>query len=75
MSGFVCPTCGTQHELFGKSHADEIADAPILARLPIVPELAALGDAGAIEKFQSSDADALAHAFLNPVPLRVPAPT
>ena len=74
MSGFVCPTCGTRHELFGKSHANEIADAPILARLPIVPELAALGDAGDIEKFQSSDADALAHAFLDVVPLRVLVP-
>jgi Mrp family chromosome partitioning ATPase len=74
MSGFVCPTCGTRHELFGKSHADEIADAPILARLPIVPELAALGDAGAIEKFQSPDLDALVHAFLDVTPLHVAAP-
>lgn len=76
MSGFVCPTCGTRHELFGKSHADasRIADAPLLARLPIVPELAALGDAGDIEKFQSPDIDALVTAFLNAVPLRVPAP-
>ncbi len=73
MSGFVCPTCGTRHELFGPSHADEIADAPLWARLAIVPELATLGDAGAIEKYQSPDMPALATAFLNAVPLREPA--
>ena len=73
MSGFLCPTCGTRHELFGKSHTSEISDAPILARLPIAPELAALGDAGEIEKYQSPDADGLAKAFLNAVPLLAPA--
>lgn len=71
MSGFLCPTCGTQHELFGKSHASEIADAPVIARLPIAPELAALGDEGEIEKYQSPDASALAKAFLNAVALPV----
>ena len=74
MSGFVCPACGTRHELFGKSHADDIADAPLLARLPIVPELAALGDAGAIETYGGEEIAALGAAFLQVVPLRVPAP-
>ena len=45
MSGFVCSTCGTRHELFGKSHADQISDAPVWAKLPIDPELAARADA------------------------------
>lgn len=73
MSGFVCPMCGTRHELFGKSHADEITDAPLLARLPIVPELAALSDAGAIETYGGEEVAALGTAFLKVVPLRVPA--
>jgi len=70
MSGFVCPTCNTRHELFGKSHADasRIGDAPLLARLPIAPELAAMGDAGSIESYESSDTKALVAAFLAVVP-------
>ena len=75
MSGFLCPTCGTHHELFGKSHTNEIADAPLLARLSIAPELAALGDAGNIENYQSSEVAALAMAFLNAVPVSVPTPS
>lgn len=73
MSGFVCSTCGTRHELFGKSHANEIADAPLLARLPIVPELAGSGDAGEIENYHSPHADELVRAFLAAAPLAAPA--
>ena len=66
MSGFVCPTCNTRHELFGKSHSDasRIGDAPLLATLPIPPELATLGDAGKIESYESNDIKKLADAFL-----------
>jgi Mrp family chromosome partitioning ATPase len=76
MSGFVCPTCNTRHELFGKSHTDasRIGDAPLIARLPITPELAAMGDAGLIEQYESPDAKALAAAFLAVMPERVAVP-
>ena len=48
-SYFTCPDCGKHIEVFGKSHLDEIAlqySLPVLARLPIDPQLAALCDAG-----------------------------
>ena len=48
-SYFQCPDCGKQHEIFGKSHIDEIAlqyHLPVLARLPIDPAVAASFDAG-----------------------------
>ncbi len=76
MSSFVCPTCNSRHELFGKGHTDasRIGNAPLLARLPIVPELAAMGDTGSIESYESSDANSLAAAFLSVVPQRAPVP-
>ena len=48
-----CPDCGKHIELFGKSKLDETAkefDLPILARLPIDPEIAALYDSGKMEQ-------------------------
>ena len=48
----VCPDCGKQIEIFGKSHLEETAAKfrlPMLARLPISPELAKLTDEGRIE--------------------------
>ena len=52
MSYFVCPDTGKQHEIFGPSHAEEMAaqlGMPLLGRLPIDPKIAALCDAGQIE--------------------------
>ena len=74
MSGFVCSDCGTFHELFGPSHADEISEAPLLASLPIRSELARLSDAGDIESYEDDETAPLATAFLNAVPLKVPEP-
>jgi len=70
MSAFVCPTCGTRYELFGPSHAHEIADAPLLARLRLLPELARMGDAGSIELISLPELDAAAASLvqLEPVP-------
>ncbi|MEG2959229.1 MAG: P-loop NTPase, partial [Oscillospiraceae bacterium] len=51
-SYFQCPDCGKQHEIFGKSHLEDVAKAlnlPILARLPIDPKTAEACDGGAIE--------------------------
>ena len=56
MSYFKCPNCGAEYELFGPSQANkvaEIADAPILARLPIDPELPKLCDVGRIEDYKA----------------------
>ena len=53
MSYFVCPDTGTQHEIFGESHAASVsaqAGIALLARLPIEPALARACDAGRIEE-------------------------
>ena len=47
-----CPDCGKKIEVFGKSKLDEVADAfglPILARLPIDPNVATCYDSGLME--------------------------
>lgn len=52
MAYFRCPDCGKEHELFGRSHIQEIAGRfmlPVLGRLPIDPALAAAADEGKIE--------------------------
>lgn len=54
MSYAVCPDCGKHINVFGDSHVDEIADKyklPVLAKMPIGPELAKEADAGMIEMF------------------------
>ncbi len=53
MSFYRCPDSGKEVEIFGPSHAEEIAalaNAPVLTRLPIDPAVATLADAGHIEE-------------------------
>jgi Mrp family chromosome partitioning ATPase/predicted Fe-Mo cluster-binding NifX family protein len=49
MSGFVCPSCGQQIDLFkkggGKALADEMS-VPFLGSIPIDPDIVTSGDAG-----------------------------
>ena len=55
MSYAVCPDCGKHVDVFGESHADEIAGrfgTQVLAKLPISVKLAAACDAGLIELFE-----------------------
>jgi Mrp family chromosome partitioning ATPase len=55
MAMVTCPHCGESFELFGPSHAEELADhigAPVLARLPIDSTVAALADTGHVEDVQ-----------------------
>jgi ATP-binding protein involved in chromosome partitioning len=52
MSYFECPDCKRRTEIFGKSATAEVAQnagLPLLGRLPILPEVAQLGDEGRIE--------------------------
>jgi Mrp family chromosome partitioning ATPase len=56
MSYFECPDCGKRHEIFGKSHLDDIAreyDLKVLGRIPMQPNLAAQCDAGQIENAEN----------------------
>ncbi len=62
MSYLYVPELKKKIELFGKSRGDEMsqaAGAPLLARIPIDPKLAALCDEGKIERY---DADIL-HSY------------
>ena len=54
MSYVECGDCGKQIKLFGESKIDEIAASlgtKVLGKMPIDPKIAALCDAGEIEKF------------------------
>lgn len=66
-SYFQCPDCDKQHEIFGKSHIDEIAlqyRLPVLARLPIDPSVAQKMDDGAAEQLPTADLQAAVEAIL-----------
>ena len=55
MSCLLCPDCGKEIPLFGVGKTQAAADAhglKLLGRMPLVPQLAALTDAGRIEDFQ-----------------------
>jgi len=53
MSYMECPDCGRRVNVFGDGKIDAIAAGmgiPVLGRLPLDPRLAALADAGDVEK-------------------------
>jgi Mrp family chromosome partitioning ATPase len=77
MAYFICPDTGKHYEIFGPSHADEVAElagAPVFARLPINPLVTSLCDAGKVEAVVLSEVPGLLEAFLKEVPVRVPQP-
>ncbi len=48
----ICPDCGKQFKIFGDSHIEETAakfELPVLAKVPIVSEIAGAVDAGTVE--------------------------
>ena len=60
-----CPDCGKRIEVFGKSHLEDVAkefDLPILARLPIDPEVARCYDSGKMENVDVSHMSAVIDA-------------
>ncbi|MDO8971098.1 MAG: P-loop NTPase, partial [Saprospiraceae bacterium] len=57
MSYFTCPDCGKNHEIFGPSHVEELArvvETEVSIKMPIDPQVAAMGDIGKIEDLNSS---------------------
>lgn len=65
MSYAECPDCGKKIEIFGKSHTEETAKQfgiPVLARIPVNPELASQCDKGVIELFEGDWMGAVADA-------------
>jgi Mrp family chromosome partitioning ATPase len=68
MAFFICPDTEKQHFIFGPSHAAEVAQAasvPLLAQLPIDPQVAALCDQGRVEEVELAELPALLEAFLS----------
>jgi Mrp family chromosome partitioning ATPase len=67
MSYFVAPDTGARYEIFGPSYAQrvaELAQAPVLARIPIDPVKARLADEGRIEELDDPICDLLAERLL-----------
>lgn len=63
MSYFVAPDTGRRYDIFGPSYADQVAElaqAPVLARLPIDPRIVELADTGRIEEIDDPIVDLLA---------------
>jgi hybrid cluster-associated redox disulfide protein len=66
MSYFTAPDTGVRYDIFGPSYAEqvaELAEAPLLARLPIDPNLVAMADAGRVEEIDDPLVDRLAAAL------------
>ena len=66
MSYLECPDCGKKISVFGESHLEETAKEygiPVLAQIPIRPEIAGAVDAGTVEyveaPFMTKAADAV----------------
>ncbi|HKL99975.1 MAG TPA: Mrp/NBP35 family ATP-binding protein [Mobilitalea sp.] len=63
MSYFKCPDCDSEHQIFGESHIEKIAEEnkiPVFAKLPVDPKLAAACDKGMIELYESTYLDNIA---------------
>lgn len=66
MSYFECPDCGKKLEIFGKSAIDETAaelGLPVLAKLPVNPDINRLVDAGKIEDVDCKELDEFIEAL------------
>jgi Mrp family chromosome partitioning ATPase len=66
MSYFYVPEIDKKIEIFGKSRAEEMAraaNAPLLGRLPIDPEIARLCDEGDIERYDGEIVTKLGEAL------------
>ena len=67
MSYVECPDCGKKLYIFGEGKTEEAAKEyglPLLAKMPIDPQLAKLTDDGAIEQFQGHWLDGVVDAIL-----------
>lgn len=70
MSWLKCPDCGKEISVFGESNIENIAadlDVPILARLPIDGNTAAMVDHGDVESIESAGIKAAADKLIQAV--------
>ena len=67
MSYYECPDCGKRDSIFGESKIDETAKelgVPVLAKLPINPDVAKLVDEGRADEIEASELDDFVKALL-----------
>jgi ATP-binding protein involved in chromosome partitioning len=67
MAYLDCPHCHERIELFGPSRVTQVAEeygVPVIARLPVDPQLSILSDAGRLSEFTSPAVEAYGAAFL-----------
>jgi hybrid cluster-associated redox disulfide protein len=72
MSYFQTPD-GERYEIFGPSNGTELVNmtgAPLLAQLPIDPQLTTLCDAGRVEEYHAQAYDELASNFVNTIKIK-----
>jgi Mrp family chromosome partitioning ATPase/NifU-like protein involved in Fe-S cluster formation len=68
MAYFTCPDTGKQHYIFGPSHVFEViqtAGAPLLAQLPLDPQVASQCDEGKVEDIDLVEIPAFLDAFVS----------
>ncbi len=66
MSYYSCPDCGKKISIFGESQIDETASelgVPVIAKLPINPQINKLVDAGKISDVECSELDEFVSAL------------
>ncbi len=66
MSYYTCPDCGKKHSIFGESDIDETAAelcVPVLAKLPIDPEINRKVDAGRVYDVELEELDGFVEAL------------
>lgn len=66
MSYYECPDCGKRINIFGESQIDNTASelgVPVLAKLPINPDVASLVDAGRVEDVDAPQLDEFVSAL------------
>ncbi len=62
MAYFQCDNCSKKHEIFGASNINKVSNEfglPVIAKVPIDPQMSALCDAGKIENYQADWLDQL----------------
>lgn len=67
MSYYTCPDCGKKISIFGESKIDETADelgVPVLAKLPVNPQINKLVDEGRIYEARCSELDEFVAALM-----------
>ena len=66
MSYLECPDCGKKISVFGESHVEEVAkenEIPVLAKIPIRPEIAKSVDEGTVEYVKAEFLDTAVEAI------------